>query len=151
MTALGEFSSNDVLTAADLNAIGTWTTFTPVWTNLTVGNGTVSAQYCEINDLVLVAASITLGSTSSVSGSIAINHPVGSRGGSFSPYNGVCLLADTGTLNYIGHVFVATTTAVPRAMKTDTTYMNIANTSATVPFTWTSTDILTFQYYYQKA
>jgi len=29
MTALGAFSAGDVLTAADLNAIGTWTTFTP--------------------------------------------------------------------------------------------------------------------------
>lgn len=57
MTALGDFSPGDVLTAADLNAIGTWTTFTPTWTfdanaiTTTVFN---YGRYLIINDLVIV-------------------------------------------------------------------------------------------------
>jgi len=67
MTALGDFSSGDVLTAADLNGIATWTSFTPTWTNLTVGNGTYDwSLYSQVNDIVFFSIRFTLGSTSSV-------------------------------------------------------------------------------------
>ena len=46
------FDSGDVLTAANLNAIGDWTAWTPTWTNLTIGNGTVTAVYAEVNEIV---------------------------------------------------------------------------------------------------
>ena len=56
MTALGDFSSGDVLTAADMNAIGTWQTWSPnvraevgTWGGVTL----LRARYCEINKLIV--------------------------------------------------------------------------------------------------
>ena len=78
MTALGDFSSGDVLTAADLNAIGTWTSFTPSFTNFTLGNGTIErAIYSKVNELVFVQLYVTLGSTSSMGTSPSFTAPVG--------------------------------------------------------------------------
>ena len=68
MTALGDFTAGDVLAAADLNAIGTWASFTPSFSNFTLGNGTVDySRYSRINDVVHVELLVTLGSTSSMS------------------------------------------------------------------------------------
>jgi hypothetical protein len=152
MATLGTFTAGQVLTAAELNAIGTWTSFTPVWTNLTVGNGTVVAYYCEINDIVFVWGAITFGSTTSISGSVSINHPVGTRiSGTDNPYNGVTQFVDAGTNVYVGHVIVFTTTANFRVMNVGGTYMTVSTLSATVPFTWTTSDQLNFTYWYHKA
>lgn len=56
MATLGTFTSGQVLTAAELNAIGTWTTYTPVVTQgstITNGANTIG-QYIELNELVIV-------------------------------------------------------------------------------------------------
>jgi hypothetical protein len=79
MTALGDFSSGDVLTAADLNAIGTWTDFTP-----TVGSssGTLTtvtknyAKYARLNDLVIVIYDYTLNNIGTATGAFRIDTPV---------------------------------------------------------------------------
>ena len=43
------------------NAIGTWTSFTPTWTNLTVGNGTYDwSLYSRVNDIVFFSMRFTL-------------------------------------------------------------------------------------------
>jgi len=152
MATLGTFVSGQVLTAAELNDIGTWTDFTPVWTNLTVGNGTVTARYCQINDIVFVVGGITFGSTTSISGSVSINHPVGSRAaGVDHPYNGVTQFVDAGTTVFIGHPIVFSTTANFRVLNAASTYAQIAVLSSTIPFTWTTNDQITFTYWYQKA
>jgi hypothetical protein len=44
---------------------GTWTDFTPTYTDLTVGNGTVTARYSKTGNLVTVYFRFVLGSTSS--------------------------------------------------------------------------------------
>ena len=76
-TAFGSFTSQ-VLTSGDLNtAGGSWTTFTPTWTNFTLGNGTVDrAAYEQIGRSVDVYVRVTLGSTSSVTGAITLTLPV---------------------------------------------------------------------------
>ena len=53
MATFGTFASGQVLTAAELNAAGTWTSFTPSWVNLTPGNGVVSAAYSQFNKILL--------------------------------------------------------------------------------------------------
>lgn len=69
------FSSGDVLTAANLNAIGDATAFTPSWTGLTVGNATEDWWYAIVNDTLIVQGFTTLGSTSSVTSSIRMTLP----------------------------------------------------------------------------
>lgn len=55
---------------------GAWTSWTPTFTNLTVGNGTLSARYKQIGDKTYaIAVQLTLGSTSSVSTSPSFTIP----------------------------------------------------------------------------
>jgi len=50
MPGPGTWSAGDVLTADDLNAIGTWQTYVPVLTQNVTRTATVtSASYCQIN------------------------------------------------------------------------------------------------------
>jgi len=57
MTALGDFSAGDVLTAANLNAIGTWTTFTPTlkFGSNTITPGVQDGRYIILNELIIVS------------------------------------------------------------------------------------------------
>jgi hypothetical protein len=63
MATLGTFVSGQVLTAAELNDIGTWTDYTPTVTFFS-GSGlayTINvARYCEINKLIFVNFDITI-------------------------------------------------------------------------------------------
>jgi hypothetical protein len=52
--------------------IGTYTAYTPNYSDFTLGNGTVTAKYCQVNDFVHVIGSIVLGSTSSITGNLGI-------------------------------------------------------------------------------
>ena len=57
------FSSGDVLTAADMNDIGTWTNYTPTITSVTgsITSYTVNfAHYVQINKLVIVEMDIKI-------------------------------------------------------------------------------------------
>ena len=69
------YSSGDVLTAADINAIGQKVSFTPSWTGLTIGNATEDWWYAIVQDVLLVQGFTTLGSTSSVTSSIRMTLP----------------------------------------------------------------------------
>lgn len=55
---------------------GSWTSWTPTWTNLTVGNGTVHAAYTQIGKTVHARYSIVFGTTSSVAGALSFTLPV---------------------------------------------------------------------------
>ena len=61
MTALGDFSAGDVLTAADLNAIGTWTSFTTTLEAATTDPSVTTSAgiYYEMNEIVI--ARVTYG------------------------------------------------------------------------------------------
>lgn len=144
MAAPGTFTAA-VLTAAELNAIGTWTTWTPSWTNVTVGNGTVLARYTQLNKRVLIRLKFTLGSTSSVSGDMRFSVPVTAYD---VEHIGSAFLNDTGTETVAGSVVLTSTTvAAIRSTKTGV----LASTSATAPFTWANTDYVVAEIEYEAA
>src|SRR6185369_9654216 len=53
-----------------------WGSWTPSWTNLSVGNGTVVAKYVQIGKTVFARLSLVLGSTSTVTGPVIFSLPV---------------------------------------------------------------------------
>jgi hypothetical protein len=57
---------------------GSWTSFTPTWLNVTVGNGTINAAYTVLGKTCTFYTVFTLGSTSSV-GDIYMHFPVAPR------------------------------------------------------------------------
>ena len=78
-----------------VNAIGTWTAYTPTWmasgTNPTVGNGLLTGRYSVVNELVFVEVRVSFGSTTTAgTGNYRFGTPVnidplasfGSPGGS---------------------------------------------------------------------
>jgi hypothetical protein len=149
MATLGTFVTGQVLTAAELNAIGTWTTYTPTWTNVTVGNGTVDFKYSQLNDIVIVRARFTMGSTSSITGIIRFTLPTGLTAANtilFAP----CRILDAGVAGYVAALEAVSTSQVQVVVaNTAGTYGSYAGTSATVPFTWGNGDLFEFVLIYE--
>jgi hypothetical protein len=82
------FTPNTVIKSADVNLNfdqlqaqfdtynAAWTTWTPTYVNITVGNGTIKAYYKQIGKSITARFVFTLGSTSAVSGNVRISYPV---------------------------------------------------------------------------
>ncbi len=132
----------------------TWQTWTPTYTNITVGNGTVVARYTQIGETIHAHWTLTFGSTTSVNGTtVTITSPITASG-------------YTNTRNSVGtaYLFDATGSSHPAFVRLDSTtvfallphvasgtYTTLANMSATVPFTWTTSDIMSFSATYEAA
>jgi hypothetical protein len=66
MTAVGDFSPGDILSADDLNAIGVWTSYTPVLTQNVARTATINqADYVVINKMCIVNVDLTCTTTGS--------------------------------------------------------------------------------------
>ena len=127
---------------------GTWT---PTLTGITIGDGTVSGQYTKIGRIVHCKLLVTLGSTSSVTGSIsfplptvanaAVGHTVGSG-----------YFVDVGTGYFPALVRVPSTTTVNvDAIDTSGADAKGRGASATIPFTWTTGDQVAISLTYTAA
>jgi len=143
------FTSGQVLTAAQLNSIGEATAFTPSWNNLTPGNATETWYYTQVNDLVLVQGETLFGSTTSITGSVEMNHPIGSAivekmiiGHSYS--------LGGGDLR-IGMCQATPGEITPYVFTIDGTYIDRDPITATSPFTWASGYSLRMSFIYQLA
>ena len=90
MTALGDFSAGDVLTAADLNAIGTWSSYTPTVTQgaTTFTLSVNESRYTEINDVVIVVVRVTLSGTGVAGNPLYFTLPVAPKTGLLRIGNG---------------------------------------------------------------
>jgi hypothetical protein len=151
MTSPFPFTVGELLTANDMNSIGETVSYTPALTNITLGNGTLSARYVLINNFVHYEGKITFGSTTSISG---LNPQIAIPFASAQSFQiaGSIIYADSG---------VATFSGLPFIISTGTIYLYIANyataygnevaVSATVPFTWGTSDSITWSIHYAKA
>ncbi len=134
---------------------GSWTTWTPTYTNLTIGNGTVVARYTQIGKTVHVYFEFTLGSTSAVGSAPLITTPVTHRAATYTVGDnviGVARYDETGVAARGGTVRLQTTTQFrPIAWSATATFTREANLSSTAPFTWGATDVLQFTATYEAA
>lgn len=108
------------------------TSWTPSWTNLTVGNGTVTATYSRSGDWVQANVKLVLGSTSVVSGSVLTSLPIATA--STQPHVGSCVFTDAGTRTYVGAAFQNGTSVT--VFHTE----GVGTITSTSPFTWTTSD-----------
>ena len=120
---------------------GRWTQFTPSWSNLTVGNATQSFRYSEIGNVMHIEGTITLGSTSSVGTGPRFTIP-NSRTGTGVTLGSWLRLEDLGTNNFHGLIYTASSTIELYTTNVGGTYPTLANISSSVPFTWTSGDVI---------
>lgn len=144
-------SDNTVLPASTLNTIGAaWETWTPTWTNLTVGNGTQAFYYARLQKIVFVQGVLTFGTTTSVTGTpIKVNLPITAARANFIVH---VYLEDTGINLFPGVGYpVSATTIDLYTIRTDGVYATAPATSSTAPFTWGNTDKIWLSYFYEAA
>lgn len=132
-----------------------WTAWTPTWTNLTVGDGTLAAKFIRSGNLIQCRLSFVLGATSSISGSVSFTLPVTSAAypGTIGAPLGPCRFFDTsGAAVVHGQtVRASTTTGLVAPDLASGTYVSSTVTSSTVPFTWAIGDEITTQFFYESA
>lgn len=119
-------------------------TYTPTYANIAVGNGVVNTRYTKVGRFVSVKYQITFGTTSSLNASaITIGLPFT---GVTMQVVGPTLASDVGTAFRYGCAFSSNGTAV-----TFTHDGSPANWTSSIPFSWTTNDVLTFSYEYNTA
>ncbi len=130
-----------------------WRDWTPTYTNLTVGNGTVVARYSKIGRTVNLHFSFTLGSTSSMGTAPQVSLPVTSISYSGNRNNiGGAYILDAGTLVYSAFVRPAgIDNMVIETFLASGTNLSITDITSTVPMTWTTSDVLAFSATYEAA
>ena len=137
--------------------LGVYQAYTPTLSGITIGNGTIDAKYCRVNDFVHAIGRIVFGSTTAVTGTTYVTLPVNcdaiesldtssfgdvyfldSSSGAVYPSDGV----SSGGLANRAYISVLTASA---------TYVARSNISATVPFTWATGDCIGFNFMYKAA
>jgi hypothetical protein len=150
-TAPRTWVAAEVVTASNMNthvrdnlkAIGdAWTTYTPTWTNLTVGNGTVLAQYVAAGKLIICQVGIVWGSTTSVSGSITVSLPFNRLNSTIREAGGQALYYDTSASDRRSGSIELNGSANLVFYVGNGTVGQTQNVNATVPFTWATGDTM---------
>ena len=138
--------------------LGTYTAFTPTFANLTVGNGTSSARFSRVNNVVNYYGYFILGSTSAVTGAVNITLPV-TANAIYAGINGIPMgdleMFDTSASTwYKGEVFSIGSTTVTRTRiwtVSGTNIVNNSSSSATAPMTWATGDQFLWNIRYEAA
>ena len=147
------FVAGDVLTAAELNGINEKTTFTPTFTNLTIGNGTVLAYYFRVQNVVTLFAQVTFGTTTAITGNVLMSLPISRALGRTLNINTVHLF-DVGTSSQMGTVVPESAdvnSVAVRGLIVSGTTIAMTSLTSTYPFTWGNSDILQVNYQYEVA
>jgi hypothetical protein len=117
---------------------GAWITWSPTLTNVTVGNGVTNyAKYKQIGKVVHFRLKFTLGTTSSIGGTITISLPVTANAdyaNSEEQFNASVTLADAGVNTYMGGVMWASSTTVTLRAWNAAIHMGV---NRLLPGTWT--------------
>ena len=154
-------TNGQVLTADSTAATGlkwataagpAWTSWTPTYTNFTLGNGTQTAGYRDYGDVVDIVIKVGLGSTSSITGNPSFALPFTAHTSAVNYLASAGQFGDSGTdYVYAGIWIVDAATGRFAIMASNTTYVNLNNVSSTTPFTWTTGDYFQYFFSYRKA
>lgn len=158
-------TAHDALDHTGLTGVGgggsftAFADYTPTWTNVTVGNGTLIARWAQIGSgsgsLVKVQIQLTFGSTSSLSGDAVVSLPVTavSRATNFPLGTGL-FFDNSSSGSYSTEVVQGSTTTVKiRPKLANGTYVTHTTASSTVPFgsAFTTSDVIMAQFEYEVA
>lgn len=120
--------------------------WSPTWTNLSVGNGTVTTAYIQSGKIVYFRLKLVFGATTSISGSVDFTVPVNSNAayqGGESAIIGYAKYLDAGSASYSGYVQLTSGSATKGTLivpNVGGTYPTGAGLSSTVPFTFALSD-----------
>lgn len=121
--------------------LGAWTSYTPTFSNFTLGNGTLTASYARMGRTIVFRVTVVLGTTSVMGTDPLFTLPVTAASYNTHTPIGDCNILDASAADFLGTVW-ATSTTQGRIITwlANATYVTGAVVTATVPMTWTSTD-----------
>ena len=145
--------------AVGATTLGTYTAYTPTISALTLGDGTLTSSYCRVNNFVHYFGKVAIGNTTAfLGGSFTITLPVNSdstiaatNGTSFGLFT---FRDSSAATNYygVGRVGAGSASLIfVEAFNASGTYSSGTNITSTVPMTWASTDVLSWNLYYKAA
>tara|TARA_R100001086_G_scaffold170504_1_gene93103 strand:- start:264 stop:734 length:471 start_codon:yes stop_codon:yes gene_type:complete len=151
-----DFSAGAVLTAAQLNQIGDFETFTPSWTNITVGNAANTGVYAQVNELVFWQVEFIAGSSTSYSSSaFAFDMPVASVSDlTYIPMGTGWLRPDAGTIWTCQNIGIQSNqTIIPYVyvQAGSNGYTNVTSAKSSIPNTWNTSGQIFMQGFYKVA
>ncbi len=121
---------------AGTGASWAWQSWTPTWTNFTVGNASTSYKYTQIGKTVFFEVAVTMGNTSSMGTTPTFTLPVTAA----ANYNTSSIIGSMYMFiaaSFIGKVFFGSaTTAIMYVENTASTYNTIVSITAAVPAAW---------------
>jgi hypothetical protein len=129
MATLGTFASGQVLTAAELNEIGTWTDYSPSCSWSAYGSFSY-AKYARFNEIMFLKWKFDV--TSTPSGTFEFALPFADSNGDTGAL-GTSALFDATSTDYDAYIFTAS----------DNIRLNVlasGTVNATTPFTWANGD-----------
>jgi hypothetical protein len=146
--ALGDAADATVF---GLGVSGAWTAFTPTLTNITLGNGTLTARYKQIGKTVVAQVRLTFGTTTSITGApTRVNLPV--TAATANDFSFPMYILDSGAADYIGRAQLFNTAYLELYVNAvGGTYGAISAISSTVPMTWTTNDKFSINFVYEAA
>jgi hypothetical protein len=126
--------------------------FSPSFTNVSVGNGTLSAIWSVQQGLIKGKISLTYAGaspTTSITGMISITAPA-TPATAYTTYEtvGAAALVDNGVALYMGECVMSNGGIEVRCINAAGTYAVWTATSGTVPFTWAASDKFTMDFSY---
>jgi len=139
------FTSGQVLTAAQLNAIGEWTAFTPSWNNFTPGNATEDWAYTIVNEVMVITGRTTLGTTSSMGTAPSMTLPDSKTANRWCM--ALLVFRNFGSATYTGAANIngpADTDILLQSHSVSGSNVVLSSINATAPFTWNNGDYFTF-------
>jgi|TARA_R110000765_G_scaffold134754_1_gene233739 hypothetical protein len=128
-----------------------WAAFTASWSSFTIGNGTQTHSYRYVPGGMRCTGIVVLGSSSSVGGAVFLTLPNsqtirGTATNNKQPY-GQVTLSESGALDYSGSVLYGSSSSVVlKCSKASATYLTLTNTSSTIPFTWGTSDGISYDF-----
>jgi hypothetical protein len=153
---LGIGSTSQVLTVtggvpvwATASGGGTWAAWSPTYSGLTIGNGTVIARYAQTGKVIEVFYSLKFGTTTSISGTIDISVPVAAAQQTVQGFG--LVLDDSGVGSTLGQASLEAGNFRLSAVNSSATYATLSGLSSSVPFSWGNLDSLRFNATYEAS
>ena len=138
-------------TNTSTGALFEWVDYTPTYSNLVIGNGTVISQYCQINDMVFWRFELEVGSTTAFNASNAprVSYPVEAQETWLAATGGNLFCEDTSGTDYYGALYRYSGTQVALGyFKVSSNKIIFDSVDGSAPFTWTAGDRLMFTDWY---
>jgi hypothetical protein len=133
----------------DTSLGGAWTSWTPTFTNVTLGNGTTTAKFKQINKTVIGYVLFKLGSTSAITGEIKTTFPVTPTTILSGAVHYLGMILDDSVGYIMSFPVVESSNINVYAALASGTYVTRASTSSTVPMTWTTNDAFYVSFVYE--